>query len=105
MNTSRFTVTGSSSLEARLHHITGAIAEVAQRAVAPSDLRALVLIGQGGPAKANPAAVIEAVAALSRVGLTREAAGIQQEDRAPLAPARAHVVDQSTQARSNFIAA
>ena len=42
-------------------------------------LRALTIIGPGGPAKANPAAVIEAVAALSRVGLAREAAALALE--------------------------
>ncbi len=50
-----------------------------ERRVGETILRALVLIGQGGPAKANPAAVIEAVAALSRVGLTREAAQLALE--------------------------
>lgn len=42
-------------------------------------LRVLVLIGEGGPSKAHPASVIEAVAALSAVGLNREAAAIALE--------------------------
>ena len=42
-------------------------------------LRSLIVLGQGGPASAHPAVVIEAVAALSRVGLNREAAAIALE--------------------------
>jgi hypothetical protein len=42
-------------------------------------IRSLIVLGQGGPASAHPAVVIEAVAALSRVGLNREAAAIALE--------------------------
>ncbi|MFT3811006.1 MAG: hypothetical protein QM698_13890 [Micropepsaceae bacterium] len=59
---------------------TAELADAArEKRVGETILRALVLIGQGGPAKANPAVVIEAVAALSRVGLTREAAQLALE--------------------------
>lgn len=42
-------------------------------------LRALILIGPGGPEKAHPASVIEAAAALSAVGLAREAGALALE--------------------------
>ncbi len=49
------------------------------RNVGETILRVLVLLGPGGPAKAHPASVIEAVAALSAVGLGREASAIALE--------------------------
>ncbi|BCW87903.1 hypothetical protein sos41_10350 [Alphaproteobacteria bacterium SO-S41] len=42
-------------------------------------LRALILIGRGGPAQAHPTAVIEAVGALSGVGLANEAVALALE--------------------------
>jgi hypothetical protein len=42
-------------------------------------LRALILLGGGGPAKAHPAVVIEAVAALATAGFPREASAIALE--------------------------
>ncbi len=42
-------------------------------------LRALILIGPGGPEKAHPASIIEAAAALSAVGLSREAGALALE--------------------------
>ena len=50
-----------------------------EKRVGETILRVLVLLGPGGPAKAHPASVIEAVAALSSVGLTREASAIALE--------------------------
>jgi len=42
-------------------------------------LRALILLGRGGPAKAHPAVVIDVVAALSTAGFPREASSIALE--------------------------
>jgi hypothetical protein len=42
-------------------------------------LRALIVLGRGGPAQAHPASVIEAVAALSAVGLSQDAIAIALE--------------------------
>jgi hypothetical protein len=42
-------------------------------------LRALILLGRGGPAKAHPAVVIEAVAALCAAGFTHEASAVALE--------------------------
>lgn len=42
-------------------------------------LRVLILLGRGGPAKAHPAAVIDAVAALSTAGFPHEASAVALE--------------------------
>lgn len=42
-------------------------------------LRVLILLGSGGPSKAHPSSVIEAVAALAAVGLAREASAVALE--------------------------
>ncbi len=42
-------------------------------------LRALIVLGRGGPAQAHPASVIEAVAALSAVGLSQDGVAIALE--------------------------
>jgi hypothetical protein len=54
-------------------------ASAREKHVGETILRVLVLLGPGGPAKAHPASVIEAVAALSAIGLAREASAIALE--------------------------
>lgn len=59
---------------------TAELAEAAQAGrKGETILRALIVLGAGGPADAHPASVIEAVAALSRVGLTAEASALALE--------------------------
>lgn len=59
---------------------TAELAEAAQAGrKGETILRALILLGAGGPAEAHPASVIEAVAALARVGLTAEASEMALE--------------------------
>lgn len=50
-----------------------------EKRVGETILRVLVLLGPGGPAKAHPALVIEAVAALSAIGMAHEASAIALE--------------------------
>lgn len=50
-----------------------------EKHVGETILRVLVLLGPGGPAKAHPGSVIEAVAALSSIGMSHEASAIALE--------------------------